>query len=331
MTRSLLIIGFLLCSTSLLSADDRTGVSQVSAYGYDDCLKIFNNLTSVIICPRVGGRILSYKHQGHESLPLPKEGEGWTYESGKGGGSPIPGRFDIGPETTIPKHPELWQGIWQGEIIADRHVRVVSPHDKATGVQLVRDYKLDSKTSQLECRQTMTNRSKESVEYCYWSRTFALGGGIVVIPLTKPSRFPHQYVMYTPAPVINYLPEDQNIRRRDGFLEILGPPAHPKLGMDTQAGWFAYLMPNDLMFVKQYPVYPDRVYNEVAGLTLSIWYPDRPMVELEPIGPREKLKPGESASFTETWFLVPQEFPAKGTQVDLKAVESAAKGAMSNK
>lgn len=256
MTRSLLIIGFLLCSTSLLSADDRTGVSQVSAYGYDDCLKIFNNLTSVIICPRVGGRILSYKHQGHESLPLPKGGEGWTYESGKGGGSPIPGRFDIGPETTIPKHPELWQGIWQGEIIADRHVRVVSPHDKATGVQLVRDYKLDSKTSQLECRQTMTNRSKESVEYCYWSRTFALGGGIVVIPLTKPSRFPHQYVMYTPAPVINYLPEDQNIRRRDGFLEILGPPAHPKLGMDTQAGWFAYLMPNDLMFVKQYPRLP---------------------------------------------------------------------------
>jgi len=91
------------------------------------------------------------------------------------------------------------------------------------------------------------------------------------------------------------------------------------------------LMPNDLMFVKQYPVYPDRVYNEVAGLTLSIWYPDRPMVELEPIGPREKLKPGESASFTETWYLVPQKFPAKGTQVDLKAVESAAKGAMSNK
>ncbi|MDG2389111.1 MAG: hypothetical protein P8M30_07310 [Planctomycetaceae bacterium] len=329
MNRSLLIFGYLLSSVSLASAGEREGVSQISAYGYDDCLKISNDQTSVIICPQVGGRILSYSFQDREALPLPKGGEGWTYEEGKRGGSPIPGRFDIGPETTIPQHPVLWQGVWQGKVIGDRKVQVVSPHDQATGIQLIREFTLNKKTSQLECRQTMTNRSKETVEYCYWSRTFALGGGIVVVPLTKPSRFPNQYVMYTPAPIINYLPEDKNIRRRDGFLEILGPPAHPKLGMDTQAGWFAYLMPNDLMFVKQFPVYPDRVYNEVAGLTMSIWYPDRPMVELEPIGPREKLKPGTSASFKETWYLLPQEFPESGQQVDLQAVETAAKGAMS--
>jgi hypothetical protein len=331
MKNSLLVFGYLIVSASLLPAGEREGVSRVSAYGYDDCLKISNDRTSVIICPQVGGRILSYSHQGKEALPLPKGGDGCTYEEGKRGGSPIPGRFDIGPETTIPKHPVLWQGVWQGEIVGDRHVRVISPHDQATGVQLVRDYKLDPNSSQLECRQTMTNRSDKTVEYCYWSRTFALGGGLVVIPLTEPSRFPHRYVMYTPAPVINYLPEDENIRRRDGFLEILGPPAFPKLGMDTQAGWFAYLMPNDLMFVKQFPVYPDRVYNEVAGLTMSIWYPDRPMVELEPIGPREKLKPDASASFTETWYLVPQNFPADGKQVDLKAIDSIAKKAMSKK
>ena len=42
----------------------------------------------------------------------------------------------------------------------------------------------------------------------------------------------------------------------------------PKLGMDSYAGWFCYLMKNDLMFVKRYPTYPDRVYNEVAGLTI---------------------------------------------------------------
>ena len=36
--------------------------------------------------------------------------------------------------------------------------------------------------------------------------------------------------------------------------------------MDTYAGWFAYLMKKDLMFVKRFPTYPDRVYNEVAGL-----------------------------------------------------------------
>ena len=84
------------------------------------------------------------------------------------------------------------------------------------------------------------------------------------------------------------------------------------------AGWFAYVMPNDVMFVKRFAVDRDRVYNEVAGLTMSIWYPDAPMCELEPIGPRERIAPGQSASFTETWLLLPHQFPGKGQQIDLK-------------
>ena len=79
-------------------------------------------------------------------------------------------------------------------------------------------------------------------------------------------------------------------------------------------------MPNDTLFVKRFPTYPDRVYNEAAGLTLSVWYPTGPRIELEPIGPRERLKPGESASFTEDWWLLSHPFPKKGQQLDLKAL-----------
>jgi hypothetical protein len=84
-------------------------------------------------------------------------------------------------------------------------------------------------------------------------------------------------------------------------------------------------MRNDLMFVKRFPVQRDRVYNEVAGLTISIWYPADRRVELEPIGPRERLEPGQSASFTEDWFLKPFPFPADGTTVDLSRVRAAIK------
>ena len=104
------------------------------------------------------------------------------------------------------------------------------------------------------------------------------------------------------------------------FLEIVGPPAFPKLGFDAHAGWFAYQMPNDLAFVKRYATYPDRVYNEVAGLTISIWYPKAeqvPAVELEPIGPRSTLAPGESAAFTEHWWLLENPFPRAGAALDL--------------
>ena len=90
--------------------------------------------------------------------------------------------------------------------------------------------------------------------------------------------------------------------------------------MDSQVGWLAYVMQNDLMFVKRFATFPDRVYNEVAGLTISIWYPEDRRVELEPIGPRERLQPGQSASFTEQWELIPFQFPSDARSLQLKSV-----------
>ena len=81
------------------------------------------------------------------------------------------------------------------------------------------------------------------------------------------------------------------------------------------------IMRNNLMFLKKYATFPDRVYNEAAGLTISIWYPDGPMCELAPIGPRQRLAPGEAASFTEHWWLLPYGYPKEGTNLDLKEVK----------
>jgi hypothetical protein len=142
-----------------------------------------------------------------------------------------------------------------------------------------------------------------------------------VIPLgDRPSRFPSKYAMYEDSAIINVRAKDDRIRERDGFLEILAPPRKPKLGFDTYAGWLGYAMPNDTLFVKRFTAFPNRVYNEAAGLTLSVWCPMGPQIELEPIGPRERLKPGESASFTEVWWLLSHPFPKKGQQLDLKSL-----------
>ena len=290
------------------AAEQSSGAHIVAFGGYEDCIRLENDATRVTLCPAAGGRVLEYSLGGKNALYLaPDEKDGQM----------TAGRFDIGPEQTVPPRPLLWKGRWSGKITGKFAARLVSAKDESTGVQLTRDFHLDKASPKLECTQTIKNVSTESKEYCHWSRTFALGGGICVIPLTRPSRFPNGYVMYGPGPAINFRPEDPNIHKRDGFLEITAAPRYPKLGMDAYAGWFAYLMKNDLMFVKRFPTYPDRVYNEVAGLTMSIWYPDGPMCELEPIGPRERLRPGQSASFTETWLLLEAKFPAPGQPIDL--------------
>jgi hypothetical protein len=301
------------------------GAKIVQFYGYKDCIRLENVKSRVTLCPRAGGRVLEYALNGKNSLYLPPGDEGWEYGSTRRDGNMTAGRFDIGPELTTPQHPKLWMGRWSGEITGDRAAKLVSQPDDATGVQLVREFTLDAESSRLACKQTIKNVSQSAKEYCHWSRTFALGGGICVIPLPEASRFPNGYVMYETGALINARPVDPNIRAQDGYLVITGAPKYPKLGMDSTAGWFAYLMKNDLMFVKRFSVQPDRPYNEVAGLTMSIWYPKQPMCELEPIGPRERLAPGEFASFTETWYLLPQTFPKDNQTVTPKTIAATVK------
>jgi len=198
-------------------------------------------------------------------------------------------------------------------------------------VRLTRDFVLDATGSRLSFTQTMTNVSQRTTEWCHWSRTFAHHGGIAVARLSERpmSRFPRGYVMYEPGaltgkPGVGFRPDDPKIVREtvDGieFLVIRGVPLAPKLGFDSYAGQFAYLMPNGLCFLKRFPTFPDRVYNEVAAITACIFYPREGFVELEPIGPRETLAPGESASFTEEWWLAPFDFPASPEALDLPAL-----------
>ena len=286
--------------------------SRITIADHADCILLSNKTTRVVLCPSVGGRVLEYSLNGKHALPLPAEGKPLNPA----------GRFDVGPELVLPKRPLLWSGEWEGEITGSHSATLVSPRSKSTGLQLERRFTLAKDSSQLRCTQIMKNVSDQTIDTCHWSRTFAVGSGIVYLPTTLPTRFPNHYVMYLEHTVIDVRPEDANIRLRDGILEILGPPENPKLGFDNHAGWMAYHMPHDLMFIKRYPTDTKRVYNEAAGLTASVWYPSRMnVVELEPIGPREVLKPGEQASFTETWNLAEAPFPGKAAG-DLDALKT---------
>jgi hypothetical protein len=93
-------------------------------------------------------------------------------------------------------------------------------------------------------------------------------------------------------------------------------------------GWLAYQLPDDVVFVKVYETPRDRAYSEVAAFNTSVWYPDQerlPAVELEPIGPANEIAPGKSASFTEHWWILENEFPAEGRDLDLEALAKKVK------
>ena len=267
--------------------------------------------------------MLEYSYQGKNALYLDPKEEKW----GTPGGLKAPssaGRFDIGPEYLVPQRDTLWAGAWQAEAIGSRSVRLTSQPDEATGVQLIREFRLDAKSSHLACEQFIKNVSEETKYWSHWSRTFAVHGGIGVVPLTPDTkRFPNGWIMYNQGqdPSILVQPTDPNVRQRGNFLEVLAPPKFPKLGFDSNAGWFAYVMRHGQVLVKRYPSPKDAVYPEIAGLTLCFWYPPAasvPAIELEPHGPRNIIQPGTTASFKEDWYLLAHPFPAADGQLDLE-------------
>lgn len=296
----------------------------ISYHGYTKAVELKAGNARAVLCPEVGGRVIEFSLDGKNALRLDEQ-EG----SPQAGKQPAvsAGRFDFGPEMTTRPHPKIWSGEWTAEITGDRSAKLTSQRDENCGVQLVREFELKPVASPLQaahlsCRQTIINVSDQPQEYCHWGRSFALGGGICFIPLQGKSRFPSKYALYEDRGIINVQAKDDKIRERDGFLEILGAPRKPKLGFDSYAGWLAYVAPGDLLFVKRFATYPERVYNEAAGLTISVWYPPGDRVELEPIGPRERLAPGQSASFTEEWYLTSYPFPNAGEQVELAKLTS---------
>ena len=312
----------LIALTAVIAAPamSQENAKVVSFYGYDDCIQLTNETIKATLCPAAGARVLEYSLNGKNVLYLPPGDEGWRLSKDSGKGNMNAGRFDIGPEKMVKRGPLLWMGEWKGEVTGKFSARLTSQVDPVSGVQLIRDFELAGKSSRLICTQTIHNVSQEDVNLCHWSRTFAVGKGIAVIPRSPLGRFPNGYVMYKNGREIDIIPEDPNIQVTDTDITIKAAPEQPKLGFDSMSGWFAYFAPTDQLFVKRFRTYPDRSYNEALGLTVSVWYPkDRDTVELEPIGPAEMLAPGQKASFAEEWWLLDHTFPKSG-DVDAKAL-----------
>lgn len=322
-----IILLLILTGISKPSLSQFPGTRIIMQNGYKNCIELSNSGTRVVLEPNVGGRILIYEYNGRNILYVNPEQNGQLYKPGEVfEGELCGGRFDIGPEMTIPKHPALFYGGWDGEIIGPREAWLISQQDTSTGVQLIRKFRLDEKTSRLEFTQIIRNVSQETRSYCHWSRTFAKGGGISLTPVNENSRYPRGYLIYSPNNVMDYLPADEpNVAVRQGILEITGPPVRPKFVIDCPDGWLAYISRDNQLFIKKFMVFPDRQYGEMAANNASIWYYKEQMCEIEPIGPMEILEPGEEASFTEVWWLLDYDYPVDRI-ADLEAVKNILKG-----
>jgi len=283
----------------------------VTAFGYENCIALENKKIKVILDPNVGGRVLSYTLNGKNILFENPKLNGRTWKQGAPRFEVSGGRFDIGPGSTTPFRASFFN-TWQGEITGKNSAKLTSPKDTVLGVQLIREFYLDENSSKLRCVQHIKNISNKKQSYAHWSRTFAKGGGICLVPLNPNSRLPKGYAIYQyKTSLIDFNPpEEKALRVRDGILEMLDTPKYPKFVMDSNQGWIAYNSKDDLLFIKKFEANENAIYGDMMNNQVSIWYYKDEKCEIEPIGPLETILPGEIVSFTENWWLLEHKYPA---------------------
>jgi len=301
---------------------NRTGSTFITSHGYDNCIELSNGSCRVVLEPNCGGRVLVYGIEGKNTLYIDPDQNGFipapdTWNSTPGS-YPCAGRFSIGPEKIKPGTKLFWLGTWSAEITGKFSARLTSQVDEREHLQLVRDFTLDEKTSKFTVTQTIKNLGDTPQKLCYWSRTYATGGGICIVPISTVNRFPKKYIVYADGNAMRYMPEpEENVKVLGDHVVILGPVRNPKFVFDTDKGWLAYITKDNMLFVKKYEYNRSYEYGEMAAVPLSIWYNKDIMAELEPIGPWEWIAAKGESSFSEIWHLLPYAYPQnKDVNVD---------------
>ena len=295
------------------------GVTLLAAGEDTNYITISNGEVKVAVDIEVGGRVMEYSKEGNNVIFLYPDGE-------KSSSDPDGGRCDFGPERITPPRPETWVGSWELVEKKTNYIKIISQVAKTAGVKLVREFSLDSNSSHLTFTQTIINVSDSTKRYCHWSRTFGERNGICLAPLNPNSRFPKGYMVYTGNSKLDYFPEGgENEKVEDGILVLTGPPENEKFVTDASEGWLAYITRDNQLFVKKFEIYPDKIYGEMTGATVSLWYNSSGICEIEPIGPWDWIEPAKSISFSESWYLMDYEYP-ENKQVNLNEIKRIVEG-----
>jgi len=306
-------------------------------------VKLGNGLVEAVAVPDIGGRILAYNlgpyaylwmnHRLSGKLFSPEEnrGDGSLGAWKNYGGSktwPAPQGWDNEDQWHGPPDPVLDTGRYAVEVVetsqSEATVRMRSPEDPRTGVQIVRQLTLHQGGSHATLHLEMKNVSDRERTWSIWDvvqldATARNADGEethndqawVYVPTNPNSRFPRGYNVMFGA-------EDNPEWQADVRPNLLGAQYQyraGKIGVDSPAGWVAFVnQALDFAFCQCFTYVEGATYPD--GATVACWttglgeaidgldYGRDPQynVEAEVLGPLRKMAPGEIQTFDIEWY-----------------------------
>lgn len=282
--------------------------------GYD-CVKVENRALSLWITQSLGPRIIGLALKGRENIfaELPET----TIDCPGRGVYHLRGghRLWIAPEdpryTYLPDNePVLVRESEAG-------VKVVQPVDVQLGIQKSLTIYLEEEAGEVIVEHHLQNLNQDTVELAPWAITQLKPGGVAILPQasTPVDHFgvlPNRQITLWPYTEMNF----PQISWGDRYIFVRANmnSGALKIGFPNTIGWLGYVL-GDTLFVKTASFLPGESYFDMGSS--SECYCNPLFLELETLGPRTWLKPGEITTHRETWKLY--------EQVDFSADEESAK------
>ena len=315
--------------------------SRIAFRGWDACA-LDNGLVRLVAVPDIGGRVMAYDLGPHPFFfvdpdlagklftPAENQGDGSLAAWKNYGGDktwPSPQGWDNDQQWHGPPDPVLDTGRYTLDSLrADDQaaaVRMTSPPDPRTGVQITRAFTLRPHTSRVQLDLTFTNIADKPIRWSIWD----------VAQLNAARRLPDGTLAHDPACAVT-VPLNPASRFPRGFNVMFGADDNPqwqadqgaglfrapyrwhigKVGLDSPAGWIAFFGGEaGFAFVERFTHEPGADYPD-DGATVEVWtvgagqvgnlnyeHSGIYLMETEVLSPLRTIPPGESTSFSIEW------------------------------
>lgn len=268
--------------------------------GYD-CVKLENEALALWLTRSVGPRILGLAVQGGKNLfaELPES----TLECPGVGPFWLRGGHRLWYAPEDPRRTYLPDNDPIAVTKIENGLQATQPVEPSTGIQKSLTVTVPATEARVVVDHTLLNQGDSPVELAPWAITQLKPGGAAVLPQARAladeyGLLPNRHIVLWPytqtdSPYITW-------GERYLFVEATMQDGALKLGFPNPEGWLAYSV-DDTLFVKQALYQPGADYYDRGSS--SECYCNPRFLELETLGPRTMLGPGESVTHQEIWTL----------------------------
>ncbi len=274
-------------------------VKSAPCHSLPNCLHLTNGEVEVVVTTDIGPRIARYAFTGGENIladlsgSLEKKTEWQAWGGHRLWIAPEDRVRSYGPDNTPVEHARQGNGV-----------RLTQPVEPGTGIQKEMVVTLDASGTGVTVEHRLTNRGPKPTELAPWALTIMNGGGTAILP-QEPYRRHQDALLPARALVLWHYTDLSDPRFQHGprFLRLstdAGRSEPQKVGASNKAGWAAYARQGTL-FLKRIPWKEGASYPDYGSNTEL--FTQATFIEVESLGPLQTLRPGETATHTERWFL----------------------------